>query len=93
MEKPIKRNEADFGFDIDRLEAEATSGVPYQNTTHNYEDAPPSPHKEADIEPQELHVDLNLTHQVKKRFLFIFKTFLYFLNTGRRRKRRFFFNF
>merc|ERR1712136_276131 len=66
MEKPAKRNEANFGFDIDRLEAEASSGVPYQHSEGSEDDvdAPISPHKEADIEPEEIHVDLNLTHQL-----------------------------
>ena len=81
MEKPAKRNEANFGFDIDRLEAEATSGVPYQHSLDDDDDgseddvdAPISPHKEADIEPEEIHVDLNLTHQVGSHSLLILYT-------------------
>ena len=61
--KPLKRD-YEIGFDIDRFEEDATDEHP-DNLYINDEDLSPGV-TELDVEPEDIQVDLNLTHQVDK---------------------------
>ncbi|XP_076800789.1 uncharacterized protein LOC143445519 isoform X2 [Clavelina lepadiformis] len=63
--QPVK-HDYDFGFDIDRFQEDTIAGKSRPEILHPdvTDDVPASPHKEEDLEPDELYVDVNLTHQL-----------------------------
>ena len=66
-EKPVKH--VVEGFNIDNFEHEA-NGYPIEADNDVIDDdvnRQVSPHREDDLEPEEMQVDLNLTHQVGRR--------------------------
>ena len=59
--KPVKRD-YEVGFDIDRFEEDAADEHDEHVSIHD--DLSPGV-TELDVEPEDIQVDLNLTHQVK----------------------------
>ena len=76
--KPLKRD-YEIGFDIDRLEADAADQHDLTNdVTDGYASLAVT---EVDVEPEDLQVDLNLTHQVNAIYLQRINLTLFFVCT------------